>query len=172
MTTLSPTPDHAAPDEPTWLAGAQVRIGRYLRFLGCPHDFAEDFAQDTLLAALRTFPTAEPGIGWLLTTARNRFRMHLRTAGREVPDLDRLHAQWVEVTGPDGGDRQLLALRRCLQELPERSARAITLRYGDGEARSAIGKELGLGDEGVKSLLDRVRAALAVCMQKRMQEEP
>lgn len=165
-------PDHAAPDEPTWLAGAPVRIGRYLRFLGCPHDLAEDFAQDTLLAALRAFPRAEPDVGWLLTTARNRYRMHLRTAGREVADLDLLHAQWVEVTGSDGGDHQLQALRRCLQELPERSARAITLRYGDGAARSAIGKALGLGDEGVKSLLARVRAALAVCMQKRMQEEP
>lgn len=172
MTTLSPTPDHAAPDEPTWLVHAQVRIGRYLRFLGCPHDRAEDFAQDTLLAALRAFPRTEPGIGWLLTTARNRYRMHLRAAGREVTDLDLLHAQWIEVTGPDGGDRQLLALRRCLEELPERSARAITLRYGDGAARPAIGKALGLGDEGVKSLLERVRAALAVCVQKRMREEP
>lgn len=84
MTTLSPTPDHAAPDEPSWLAGAQVRIGRYLRFLGCPHDLADDFAQDTLLAALRAFPNAEPGTGWLLTTARNRYRVHLRTADREI----------------------------------------------------------------------------------------
>ena len=144
---------------------------RYLRFLGCPADLADDFAQETLLAALRTFAAAEAPAGWLCTTARNRLRMHLRTAGREVPDLDTLHAQWVEVAEPDGGEARLRALRHCLQQLPERSRRALELRYGDGAERPAIGRELGLGDEGVKSLLVRLRAALAVCVQQRLQEE-
>lgn len=162
------------PVEPSWLAGAQARIWRYLRFLGCPSDLADDFAQDTLIAALREFaaPAATTApVGWLLTTARNRFRMHLRKAGREVADLDVLHAQWVEVAEPDGGELRMQALRRCLQELPERSRRALELRYGEGAERPAIGKELGIGTEGVKSLLERVRAALAVCMQKRVHEE-
>ena len=144
---------------------------RYLRFLGCAADLADDFAQDTMLAALRTFPAAAPPMAWLCTTARNRLRMHLRTAGREVADLDTLHAQWEEVTGDDGGDAQLAALRRCLHELPERSRRAVELRYGDGVARAAIARELGLGEEGVKSLLVRLRAALAACMQRRAQED-
>lgn len=148
------------------------RLWRYLRFLGCAADLADDFAQDTLVAALRTFAQGEPPLPWLCTTASNRLRMHLRTAGCEVPDLERLHAQWAEVATPDGGDAQVLALRRCLDELPARSRRALDLRYRDGVERAAIGAELGLGVEGVKSLLERLRAALAACVQRRVQEEP
>ena len=92
--------------------------------------------------------------------------------GEVMPDLELLHAQWVEVAEPDGGELRLRALRKCLQELPARSRRALELRYGEAAERPAIGKELGIGAEGVKSLLERVRAMLAVCMQKRAQEEP
>ena len=154
-----------------WVAPVRARVWRYLRFLGCAPDLADDFAQDTLLAALRAFPTAEPPMAWLCTTAKNHLRMHLRTAGREVADLDVLHAQWAEVAGDAGGDTQLVALRRCLDELPARSRRALELRYGDGVERTAIARELGLGEEGVKSLLVRLRAVLAACMQRRVQED-
>lgn len=149
----------------------RAQIWRYLRFLGCAADLADDFAQDTLLAALRAFPAEDPPMAWLCTTARNRLLMHLRTAGREVADLATLHAQWVEVAGDDGGDAQLAALRRCLDELPARSRRVLELRYGDGVERTSIARELGLGVEGVKSLLVRLRAALAVCVQRRIQEK-
>lgn len=168
----APGPHTEAPTAgAVWFAPARARVWRYLRFLGCASDLADDFAQDTLVAALRTFPLAEPSMAWLCTTAKNRLRMHLRTAGREVADLDLLHAQWAEVAGDDGGDAQLAALRRCLQELPERSRRALELRYRDGVQRAAIAHELGLGEEGVKSLLVRLRAALAACMQRRGQED-
>lgn len=174
VTTVSTEPNPPHCSAPAWLEAARARVWRYLRFLGCPADLADDFAQETLVAALRE-PTcagaAAMPVGWLLTTARNRFRMHLRTARREVPDLDLLHEQWVEVAEPDGGERRLRALRKCLQELHARSRRALELRYGEAAERPAIGKELGIGAEGVKSLLERVRALLAVCMQKRAQEE-
>lgn len=165
-------PSRPSPAGPTWVAPARARVWRYLRFLGCAADLADDFAQDTLVAALREFAADEAPMAWLCTTARNRLRMHLRSAGREVADLDLLHAQWVEVAEPGGGDAQLRALRRCLDELPTRSRRAVELRYGGGVERSAIARELGLGDEGVKSLLVRLRAALAACVQRRVQEEP
>lgn len=155
-----------------WLAPSRARVWRYLRFLGAATDLADDFAQDTLLAALRAFAGEEPPTGGLLTTARNRLRMHHRTAGREVADLEALHAQWVEVAGVDDGDASLRALRRCLDELPERSRRALQRRYGDGAERAAIARELGLGAEGVKSLLVRLRTALAACVQRRVLEEP
>ncbi len=174
MTALPTAADPLAPvpsGDPGWLVPARSRVWRYLRFLGCAADLADDFAQDTLVAALRTFAADEPPLAWLCTTARNRLRMHLRRAGREIADLDVLHAQWVEVATPDGGDAQARALRRCLDELPQRSRRALELRYGDGVERAAIAREIGLGAEGVKSLLVRLRAALAACVQQRVKEE-
>lgn len=160
-----------SPEGPAWLAPARARVWRYLRFLGCAADLADDFAQETLLAALQEFAAQEAPMAWLCATARNRFGMHLRRAGREVADLDVLHAQWVEVAEPGGGDAQLRALRRCLDELPTRSRRVLELRYGDGLERAAIAREVGLGAEGVKSLLVRLRGVLAACVQRRVKEE-
>jgi len=171
VTTVSADPNPPPPIELHWLAAARARSWRYLRFLGCPADLADDFAQETVLAALREFNTEPAPAAWLCTTARNRLRMHLRTAQRELPDLETLHAQWVEVAQPDGGQARLAALQHCLQQLPERSRRALELRYGEGAERPAIGRELGLGEEGVKSLLVRLRATLAACVQKRVMEE-
>lgn len=149
---------------------ALLAVRRYLRFLGCDWSLAEDLAQDAVLAALRTGHAALP---WLLTTARNGYRMHLRQRGRrrEVDDLDALHAQWLEVAGDDGAEARRLALQACLRQLPERSRRALELRYGDQGRRAAIAGELGLRPEGLKSLLTRVRLALAACITRRMNDD-
>ena len=73
-------------------ADAEVKIRRYLRFLGCPADSVDDLTQETLLAALqRREPAPLP---WLLAVARNQLRKALRDRGRkrEVADIDRLRA--------------------------------------------------------------------------------
>lgn len=154
------------------LAAAFRRVRRYLRFLGCEPALAEDCAQEALLAAIAHFGAqgGVPPLPWLLTAARNGYRMHLRRQGRarEVGGLDPLHAAWVEVAGADAADERLAALRCCLDELPPRSRRALELRYGEDAPRASIARELGLGAEGVKSLLARLRAALAVCVQRRI----
>src|SRR5262245_33653425 len=116
------------------------------------------------------FDGALPPLPWLLTAARNAFRMHLRRHGRqrECDDLDALHADWCAVAGDDAGDERLAALRACLQDLPPRARRALELRYAEDADRRAIGNELGLGAEGVKSMLERLRTALAACVQRRL----
>src|SRR5262245_60058739 len=127
-------------------ADATVRVRRYLRFLGCAPALADDCAQDALVAAMEQYAGALPPLPWLLTAARNAFRMHLRRQGRrrECDDLDALHADWCAVAGDDAGDERLAALRRCLDELPARSRRALELRYAEDADRRGIGRELGL----------------------------
>ncbi|MFY7950060.1 MAG: RNA polymerase sigma factor, partial [Gemmatimonas sp.] len=172
VTSLSADPlPPAPPGEPAWLAPARARTWRYLRYLGCEATLADDFAQDTLLAALRAHGGHEPPPGWLLRTAHNHLRQHHRTQRRTervLADLELSHAQWTEVAGADDGDDKLAALRACLAELPERSRQVLQQRYGAGLERSAIARALGLGDEGVKSLLVRVRQVLAACMARRV----
>lgn len=167
---MSPTAEVVPAPPAPWPALQAVRVRRYLRYLGCPADLAEDLVQEAMLAALRTFPGREPPLPWLCTSARRLFGMYLRSKGRrrEVQGLDRLHDAWVEQAGDDGGDSALLALRACLQELPGRSALAIELHYRQGQDRKAIARQLGLSAEGVKSLMVRVRSALALCVQRRL----
>ena len=164
------TPPAALRDAALQRAWAAVR--RYLRFLGCDWALASDLAQDALVAGIGRFAAGAPPVPWLLTAARNGYRMHLRKAGtrRETHGLDDLHAQWVEVAGDDAAERRRAALRACLDELPERSRRALELRYGEDARRAAIARELGLGGEGVKSLLARLRQALAACVRRRLND--
>ncbi|MGE3175274.1 MAG: RNA polymerase sigma factor [Planctomycetota bacterium] len=164
-----PPPDqHPATDAHVAAAATQVR--RYLRFLGCSRDALDDLVQETMLAAVRHFEGAAAPQAWLWTTARNGLRQLLRRQGRqrEVPALDRLDERWREQIADDGGERQKEALRRCLDALPRHARAAMALRYGDGLSRGEVGRRLGLGDEGAKSLLARVRRSLADCIERRL----
>jgi RNA polymerase sigma-70 factor, ECF subfamily len=149
------------------------RVRRYLRFLGAERDVVDDLVQEALLAALRSFGPGGAPLPWLLTTARNLRAQHLRRLGRrrEIADLDRLEAAWHEQARPDGGDAQRDALAACLEQLPERTRAALVHRYRDGASRHTIATAIGIGEEGVKSLLARARALLADCMQRRLDHD-
>lgn len=157
------------PTDGVWREQAP-RVRRYLRFLGAERDVVDDLVQETLLAALRTFGPDGAPLPWLLVTSRNLRTQHLRRLGRsrEVADLDRLEAAWHEQAGPDGGDAQRNALADCLAAVPERTRAALVQRYRDGASRLTIAAAIGIGEEGVKSLLARARAALAECMKRRL----
>ncbi|MBK8096177.1 MAG: sigma-70 family RNA polymerase sigma factor [Planctomycetes bacterium] len=152
------------------LAAATRRVRRYLRFLGCERSAVDDLVQETMLAAVTSFPAREPPLPWLLTTARNNLFLHLRRVGRrrEIVDLDRLHERWIEQARDDGGDAQREALDHCLQLLGAKARQVIELRYRDGLARDVVATRLGLGIEGVKSLLARTRTALGDCIRRRL----
>ena len=161
------------PSQQSWLADTRQRLWRYLRFLGCSSDLADDLAQETLLAARAHWHTAAPALPWLCTCARNLLRMQLRRSGRrrEHCDLEALHAAWIQLCPEDGGDARLLALRECLHALPARSRAALQLRYGTDADRSAMAAALGLSAEGIKSLLARVRQVLADCIERRLRRD-
>jgi RNA polymerase sigma factor (sigma-70 family) len=151
-----------------WQEPATRRLCRYLRCLRCPRDLAEDFAQEALLAATRVFGRQPPPLPWLFTAARNQWFAHCRVRRPQLlGELDHLHAAAVQELGDDGGDERLELLRQCIASLPLRSRLALQLCYRDGLSRGEIGARLGLGDNGTKTLLARLRAALKQCVERR-----
>ena len=123
-----------------------------------------------MLAAVAASGPELPPLPWLLTTARNCLRMHLRKRGRrrEIADLDLLHEQWIAQARDDGGDAQRAALDDCLQKLSARARLVVELRYREGLPREAVAARVELQLEGVKSLLARARAALGECIRRRL----
>ncbi len=142
-----------------------LRVARYLRFLGCPASAVDDLVQEAALAGLRRWPDGSAPLPFLLATAANQLRKLLRDRGRrrELADVDRLDTMWQEHVA-DHGDGAAERLRTCLERLPPRSREALRLRYGEDQPLDAIAARLGLGFEGVKSLLARLRATLAACV--------
>jgi len=160
----------------------QAELYRYARYLGAAPAAAEELVQETFLTALKvTMPqeTAHLPVrsAWLRGVLRNLFlrlcRRDRRNPVRTSSELvERAEAVWKDefLRGGDGFD-YLEALRKCLADQPERHRAALEMQYRDRRSRAQIGEALKLTEDGVKSLLRRIRAALADCVRRRLMHE-
>jgi RNA polymerase sigma-70 factor, ECF subfamily len=162
----------------------QASIYRYLRFMGADAASADDLAQDTFTEAFRIVDRApKPGdfngeSAWLRAIARNMFMRHWRRRKNtpEVLDgeiLEKAEAAWKQefLRDSEDGFDYVEALRECLRKVPPAQRAALDMRYDARKSRREMAASLSMTEDGVKSLLQRVRAALAECIQKRLAQE-
>lgn len=160
----------------------QAQIFRYLRYLGAPGEEAEDLVQETFLAAFRRaiprdVTTNAREAAWLRGIARHMFLRYCRRRRKRPVPADRESLEAAEevwagefVRGGDGFD-YLEALRRCLETISAYWRRALDLRYGRGESRAEMAEALQMSQDGIKSLLRRIRSRLAECVKSHLQLE-
>ncbi len=173
--TIEPPPPARAAVEPALRAG----VVRYFRLLGCGEDDAEDLTQEALLRLWSAEPEPQEAVrvAWLRTTARRLWLDALRRR-RVVPEtdlgdpdawadaVDRLAATRDPWLDPEVDDRRRAALQRCRERLGGRAARAVARTYDDGCSRAELAVELGMTENGVKTLLQRARAKLRECVER------
>lgn len=151
----------------------QVGAWRFLRVLGCRGQQAEAIVQDALVLALQKGVHAEPdgdAAAFVRQTCKHLWlreqRADRRRAERHAAAAELL---WQRDLEPDDGAGWLAALDHCLEQLPPRSRLALDRTYRDGLGRAQLGSELGIGEHGVRTLLQRLRAALRECIERRRQ---
>lgn len=149
----------------------QVALWRYLRALGAGPELAEDLLQDTFVVALQKLEE-DRGEAATATFLRATARHLLLRRRRDLSRRERLLLEaadrlWQRDCAGDGGERWLLALRSCLGELPPRARQAVALFYEQDLGREAAALRLGMQPNGLKTLLQRVRAALRLCIERR-----
>lgn len=151
---------------------------------------AEDAVQETLLAALQgaeRFQGQSAVRTWLIGILKHKIADHLRLRAREqafdssdpefsTEDLDGLFqadGHYAEQpAGWDSPDQALEqrkffeALERCLQDLPNKTARAFMMREVMGMGTDEICKELSVSSTNCWVLLYRARMALRACLTK------
>lgn len=150
----------------------QGMVWRYLRLLGADPDEADDLMQETFLriGAARREPVAAPA-AFLRGIARNLLIAARRAQRRRTPTrewtaaVDELAAD--EPAAFD--DARMEALRRCLLRLRGRGRRAVELHHVDGLSYRSAAERLGIGVHGFKTLLDRARRALRLCVRQHME---
>ncbi len=162
----------------------QAELYRYARYLGADGFTAEDVVQDTFLAAAEAPPPADVALdnkpngrlasAWLRGVARNIFLMHCRSKRTSPVKIDSDYLEKAEgvwasrfLREGDGFD-YVEALRRCLEALPRKQRRAVDLQYVHRKARAEMATLFNMTDDGVKSLLRRIRAILADCIERRL----
>lgn len=160
----------------------QAEIYRYVRYLGAHGADAEDIVQETFLAACRATRLPELGdlrgaAAWLRGVARNMFLRHCRKRKTDRVRSDSAFVEQAEAVWQsdflrrgDGFD-YVEALRKCLEALSERERRALDLRYAQKAPRATMAALLEMTENGVKSLLRRIRARLAECVRRRLSLE-
>jgi RNA polymerase sigma-70 factor, ECF subfamily len=145
-----------------------VDLQRFLRVLGASHTEAEDCAQEAFLQAIKTPPVPGNTAAWLRTVAKNAYLKALRKTRKVIAvDMATIEQDWAAVAGDDGAQSTVDALKQCISLLNDKERKALHLRYTLNASREVMAEDLGLSDGGIKNLLERVKAKLKECVERR-----
>ena len=150
----------------------QRDLWRFLLALGCEPTEAEDLTQEAFIQTLRggfEYRSEHETAAWLRKVAKNLFISTVRKRKRApvVRNLDDVDVEWGEWNGHSASDRRIEGLRGCLESLGDRARLALELRYRDDLGREDMADRLDMKEAGVKTLLERARATLRECVEKR-----
>jgi RNA polymerase sigma-70 factor (ECF subfamily) len=169
----------------------QAVVWRYVRYLGASAELADDLVQEAFLQLLRApFVERTPAAtsAWLRTVVRNLYVKSFRRPPFASAELDAIEATWTGFVGDgasgdgdgrDGADsggasgssEAVARLRQCLEQLDGRARSVVAWHYEERRSRADIAGRLGIGEDGVKSLLRRTRALLKACVERRARED-
>jgi RNA polymerase sigma-70 factor, ECF subfamily len=158
----------------------QAEVYRYLRYLGADEPVAEDLLQEVFLSVFRCRTVERLGdvrsaAAWLRTIARNSFydfcaKRRSAQAHVDAAALEGAERVWQgEFLRGEDGFSYAEALDECLEGLPEKSRSAVNMKYAENRSGSEMAKLLAMTENGVKSLMRRIRAGLAECVEKRVE---
>ena len=154
----------------------QLGIWRYLRFLGCEDERAKDLTQDTFLSVYSK-PFENRGFQSTASYLRNcaRFLFLKDVRKQEMREkLERAAAAdlvWQRHEEDGCGDEYRLSLDECLSSLDSRARSALEMRYRDGFSAVDLGRALGIKENSAKSILQRSKALLRACIERKINNE-
>lgn len=135
---------------------------------------AEDILQEVFITVSRRADQFEIGtnfMAWVRTVARLKVLEHVRQQ-KKLPFL--LSEETLEAlvasapVADDGWDRRQKALYECLQALPPRAHRIITLRFEQGLLPARIAELVAWSVGAVRVQLTRSCKILADCVQRKI----
>jgi RNA polymerase sigma-70 factor (ECF subfamily) len=150
----------------------------YIRSTARDDVLADDIFQETMLTAWRKlddYDKNRPFGPWLRGIAGRIMLAHYRKASRgfalcDEETLDYLSQRFEMLHRQPGDefDEKLDALRDCVQQLPEPYREPIKLRYGQDVGIEGLVERLGLATETVKKRLQRAKARLLDCINRKL----
>ena len=130
-------------------------------------DRADDLVQETLVKAWDKQHTFQPGTNlkaWLFTILRNEFYTQMRKKGREVQDVDGIHAMQLAGHPEQHGHLDLQDFRKALDQLPDDQREALILIGASGFSYEEAAEICKCAVGTIKSRVARGRVALEQIM--------
>ena len=159
------------------MAQHQAGVWRYLRALGASPSLADECTQDVFVhvhTRLAAVPRDGGAGAFLRKLAHDRFvdgqRAARRWSAQQAEYAQFVTVHWTVADDTEDGGPWLQALRVCVQRLDGRARELVLAFYGEGLTREQVAVRFGLGQEGVKSALARVRTALRHCVEAKLTE--
>lgn len=154
----------------------QAMVWRYLRLLGADAHEADDLMQDAFVIAAERLLSGERIVdvaAYLRGTARNLLLGARRKSRREPPTVTWLEEvdEYLRDDADALEDERIELLRGCVDRLTGRMQDAVRWHHLEGASCGDVAQRLGIGANGIKSLLSRARQALRACVQRRMDKE-
>jgi len=152
----------------------QSRIYGFIRSLVVHRNDAEDLLQETASVLWRKFDEFLPGsnfLAWSLQVARYQV-LYFRQ--RQKRDVLHFSEKFVDAMGADTlaesvrlGDLQEL-LDLCMDKLPAADRELFELRYQSDLSAKSLAEQLGRPLSTVYNAINRIRRALAECVEQAM----
>lgn len=153
---------------------AQPAVAAYIASLVPNLHEAEDLLQNVAVVLLRKFPEYDalrPFEAWAIGIAKfevlSARRDHARAKVRFRSELVEAVADAFERESPEL-ERRMEALRECLKRVDGRNREVLLARYRDDQAPATIAQALGMASGAIRVRLNRVRAALMECIERRL----
>lgn len=145
--------------------------------LPVPH-LVDELAHETFVFAHRNLDRFEPGtsfLGWLRAIAANKVRAEIERYCRERSNrLGYAEQRLIEIAAAEpeeGAEREVEAMRRCLEELPGRLRGLLDMKYRDGCSAEEMARRENRSIPWIRTTLFRIRERLRACIEMRLSEE-
>ena len=156
----------------------QPSVAKYLHALVRDRGAAEDLLQETALVMFRRFAeydAARSFVAWALGIARFKVMGLRRDAARsrlvfDDEALEQFTESWVEQT--PGLSERGAALETCIDRLADHARQMVRLRYFEDLNAEQIADKLGGNGAAVRVALQRIRAQLRECVERKVQTQP
>ncbi len=144
------------------------------------HVDVDDILQNVSVAVIEAAEVPKDPVhflAWVREIARRRVLEHYRTSKRLLPvdslTVERLTEAARRIDSRQSSQSRRDALIDCLEKLPPESRQLLAARYDDSVENSitALSQQFGRSEQGMMSLLYRIRKALRNCVEQRFRLE-
>ena len=128
---------------------------------------ADDLVQDTVVKVWTNFESFQPGTkmrAWLFTILRNNYYSYFRKYGREIEDVDGVHAARLAVKPSHDGKLMLDEVLAAFDQVSVEQREVLLLVGASGFTYEEAAEMCGVSLGTIKSRMSRGRAALSAML--------